>query len=390
MSKIVFFSIPAHGHTNPTIPVVAELVKRGNEVRYYSFNEFQTKIEGAGAKFVSCDEFLPSITEQEIAKKAGKNFTSLIEMLVDTTIAMDQKVCAELKELQPDCIVSDSLCVWGKLFAKKLNIPYICSTTSFAFNKHTAKLMKRGMKEIFNMIFGMPKINKKIQLLRSHGYEVDNFVSLIENDNNTNTIVYNTKDFQPMAETFSEKFNFVGPSIEFTEKMIPKKNKKVVYISLGTVLNQNENFYLNCIQAFSNCSYEIIMSVGEQTNIASLGNLPDHFTVKNRVNQIEVLQRADVFVTHCGMNSVNESLYFGVPMILYPFHSEQQLVAKRVEELGAGVYLKGIEAKHFVSAVEEIFANEKYKENAVRLSENFRNAGGVNKAAGIILELAQK
>lgn len=390
MSKIVFFSIPAHGHTNPTIPVVADLVKRGNEVCYYSFNEFQTKIEGAGAKFVSCDEFLPPITEQEIAKKAGKDFTSLIEMLVDTTIAMDQKVCAELKELQPDCIVSDSLCVWGKLFAKKLNIPYICSTTSFAFNKHTAKLMKRGIKEIFNMIFGMPKINKKIQLLRSHGYEVDNFVSLIENDNNTNTIVYTTKDFQPMAETFSEKFNFVGPSIEFTEKMIPKKNKKVVYISLGTVLNQNENFYLNCIQAFSNSSYEIIMSVGEQTNIASLGNLPDHFTVKNRVNQIEVLQRADVFVTHCGMNSVNESLYFGVPMILYPFHSEQQLVAKRVEELGAGVYLKGIGEKHFVSAVEEIFANEKYKENAVRLSENFRNAGGVNKAADIILELAQK
>ncbi len=390
MSKIVFFSIPAHGHTNPTIPVVAELVKRGNEVCYYSFNEFQTKIEGAGARFVSCDEFLPPITEQEIAKKAGKDFTSLIEMLVDTTIVMDQKVCAELKELQPDCIVSDSLCVWGKLFAKKLNIPYICSTTSFAFNKHTVKLMKRGIKEIFNMIFGMPKINKKIQLLRSHGYEVDNFVSLIENDNNTNTIVYTTKDFQPMAETFSEKFNFVGPSIEFTEKMISKKNKKVVYISLGTVLNQNENFYLNCIQAFSNSSYEIIMSVGEQTNIASLGNLPDHFTVKNRVNQIEVLQRADVFVTHCGMNSVNESLYFGVPMILYPFHSEQQLVAKRVEELGAGVYLKGIEAKHFVSAVEEIFANEKYKENAVRLSENFRNAGGVNKAAGIILELAQK
>ncbi|MGO5066829.1 hypothetical protein [Clostridium sp. LCP25S3_F8] len=36
MSKIVFFSIPAHGHTNPTIAVVDELVKRGNEVWYYS------------------------------------------------------------------------------------------------------------------------------------------------------------------------------------------------------------------------------------------------------------------------------------------------------------------------------------------------------------------
>ena len=32
MSKIVFFSIAAHGHTNPTIQVVRELVNRGHEV----------------------------------------------------------------------------------------------------------------------------------------------------------------------------------------------------------------------------------------------------------------------------------------------------------------------------------------------------------------------
>ena len=38
MSKIVFFCIPAHGHTNPTIEVIRELVARGNEVVYYSFN----------------------------------------------------------------------------------------------------------------------------------------------------------------------------------------------------------------------------------------------------------------------------------------------------------------------------------------------------------------
>ena len=37
MSKIVFFCIPAHGHTNPTIEVIRELVARGNEVVYYSF-----------------------------------------------------------------------------------------------------------------------------------------------------------------------------------------------------------------------------------------------------------------------------------------------------------------------------------------------------------------
>ncbi len=49
-------------------------------------------------------------------------------MAADTTMALDEKVCKELKEYSPDCIVSDSLCFWGKLFASKLNIKYICST----------------------------------------------------------------------------------------------------------------------------------------------------------------------------------------------------------------------------------------------------------------------
>ena len=57
MSKIVFFCIPAQGHTNPTLGVVRELVSRGHEVYYYSYNMLRERIEEAGAKFVSCDEY---------------------------------------------------------------------------------------------------------------------------------------------------------------------------------------------------------------------------------------------------------------------------------------------------------------------------------------------
>ncbi|WP_338453037.1 glycosyltransferase [Niallia oryzisoli] len=386
MSKIVFFSIPAHGHTNPTIPVVAELVKNGNEVWYYSFKEFQEKIEGAGAKFIPCDDFLPEISQQELDRKVGKDFAALIEMVTDTTIALDEKVCAELGAFQPDCIVSDSVCFWGKLFAKKLGIPYICSTTTFAFNQHSAKLMKRSLKEMLRMITGMARINQKMELLRSHGYEVENFVSIIQNDNKTDTIVYTAKEFQPMAETFSDRYAFVGPSIPVTPEVHSEKQKrKLIYISLGTVLNQNRDFYQNCILAFAESDYEIVMSVGEKTDISSLGKIPDHFTVKNSVNQIAILQKADVFITHCGMNSVNESLYFGVPMVLFPLHSEEGMVADRVAELGAGKILKKSKPSSLVKTVAAILTDPSYQENAQVLSANFRNAGGAKEAAKVIL-----
>lgn len=386
MSKIVFFSIPAHGHTNPTLPVVMELVSRGHEVWYYSFKDFQEKIEDVGAQFIPCDEFLPPISQQELDKKVGKDFAALIEMVADTTIALDEKVCTELREIEPDCIVSDSVCFWGKLFAKKLGIPYMCSTTTFAFNQHTAKLMKPSLKEVWKTITGMPRINKKMQLLRSHGYEVEHFISIIQNDNETDTIVYTTKEFQPMAVTFSDKYTFVGPSIRKSSKAPDEnKNRKLIYISLGTVLNQNKDFYQNCFQAFTDSDYDIVMSIGKKTEIASLGRVPDNFTVMNDVDQIAVLQKADVFITHCGMNSVNESLYYGVPMVLFPLHSEERVVADRVAELHAGIKLKGNNPKFLGKAVADVLEDQTYLINARKLSENFQKAGGPAEAANVIV-----
>ena len=47
MSKIVFFCIPAHGHTNPTLNVVRELISRGHQVWYYSYEMLPTYIQAS-------------------------------------------------------------------------------------------------------------------------------------------------------------------------------------------------------------------------------------------------------------------------------------------------------------------------------------------------------
>ena len=74
MKKIAFFCIPAHGHTNPMLPVAAELVRRGDAVRFYSFDEFEAKIKATGAEFVSCTRFLPEMTKEE--EEAVKNIST--------------------------------------------------------------------------------------------------------------------------------------------------------------------------------------------------------------------------------------------------------------------------------------------------------------------------
>ena len=391
MSKIVFFCIPAHGHTNPTLAVVRELIHLGHQVKYYSYEQFREKIESTGAEFISCDS---NDVEQNLkpqdATRVGKDIAFSTRILVDTTLALDKMVCRDMEAYKPDCIVADSMAVWGKAVARKLDIPFMSSTTTFAFNRYSARIMKQNLSQIINMLISMPSVNKDIKRLREKGYPFNSILDLIQNDDQTNTIVYTSAEFQPCADTFPAIYHFVGPSIQQVELKVEKTTKKTIYISLGTVVNIAMKFYKNCIQAFKDSDYHVIMSVGQLTNIEELGEIPANFTVSNFVNQIDVLQQADVFISHCGMNSVNESLYYEVPLVMFPQTAEQGGVARRVADLGAGVHLEKNNATKIRNAVDIVLSDQKYKDNAIKISKGFKKCGGPKEAADAILALIER
>ena len=390
MSRIVFFCIPAHGHTNPTLGVVRELISRGHQVYYYSYNMMRDKIQSTGAVFVSCDEY---DQEQRLDAKdgarIGKDLAFSTQILVDTTLALDDTVCEHMKELNPDCIIADSMAVWGKIVALKLGIPFVSSTTTFAFNQHSARIMKQSLGQMFGMIFSMSKINKNIKRLQDKGYPVKSVLDIIQNDNNTDTIVYTSPEFQPCSETFSDKYVFVGPSIRPIENIFEKKSAKLIYISMGTVINNSVGFYKKCIEALADTEYQTIISVGNLINIEDLGDIPDNITISRFVDQIAVLSQADVFLTHCGMNSVNESLYYKVPLVMFPQTSEQDGVATRVEQLGAGVRLKHINEKSIRETIEKVLNTKSYYEQASKISQGFHKCTGAKGAADKIEQMCK-
>ena len=391
MSKIVFFNIPAHGHTNPTLGVVRELVSRGHEVWYYSYNIMQKKIESAGAEFMSCDNYdARRQLNPEDSARVGADLVFSTKLLVDTTLALDEFICRDMKELKPDCIVADSMALWGKAVALKLGIPFVSSTTTFAFNKHSAKIMKQSLKDLFKMIFSFSKTSKQVQRLKDKGYPVKNILDIIGNDPDTPTIVYTSPEFQPCSETFSENYEFVGPLIQNTAVEIEKTRDKLIYISMGTVNNNMMPFYKSCIQAFRNTNYQIIMSVGNMVSSDDFGKLPENISVFPYVDQIAVLKKADAFISHSGMNSISESLYFEVPVVMFPQTTEQKGVTEQVLRLGAGIKLNKTDAYSILTTTNTILKDKTYKKNAKNIADGFKSCTGSKGAADKIIRVCNK
>jgi len=382
--KIAWFCIPAYGHTNPTLGVIKELTKAGHQVYYFSFEMFRERIEEAGAVFVGCDGYDFEMEAKDNADRVGKDKAFATELLVSSTLALDEMTTEKVQDIKPDIIVSDSVAFWGKLVAMKHGLPYVSSTTTFAFNRYSAKYMKESSWDIVKMLVTMPKINKQIKRLREKGYPVKGILDIVQNDNDTNTIVYTSKYFQPCADTFSDRYRFIGPSIRPIIEPIAKTAEKTVYISMGTV-NQNREFYRNCIHALGETDWQVIISMG--TNTEHFDDLPENIQIYETVDQMAVLSIADAFITHCGMNSASEGLFYQVPLVLFPQTPEQGAVAKRTEELGAGIMLESISEENILHALTEVLTNQTYKDNAIRISDSFHACGGVAEARVFLEEI---
>ena len=382
--KIAWFCIPAYGHTNPTLGLVRELTAAGHEVYYFSFEMFRGKLERAGARFIACDGCEMQMKDADNADRVGKDLAFATELIVKTTLSLDDMLSKQIEAIHPDLIVGDSVAYWGKLAALKFGIPFVSSTTTFAFNRFSARYMEQSTGGLLKLLLSMPKINRQLSLLREKGYPVKSVLDIIQNDNETNTIVYTSRLFQPCAETFSERYRFIGPSIRSVETPMEKTAEKTVYVSMGTV-SRNPAFYRNCVEVLKGMDCQAILSMG--ANRERFDDLPECIRVYEHVDQMAVLSIADAFLTHCGMNSASEGLYFRVPLVLFPQTSEQGAVAKRVEELGAGVRLRSTAPADIAAALHTALDDPSYRSNAAKVSDSFRACGGAVEARAFLESL---
>lgn len=400
MAKPLYFNIPATGHINPTLPVIAELVRRGEEVIYINSAEERALVESTGARFVP----YPHMPEMDrlMKESAGegniaRNSRDLVRLSNDLyPFALD--IIAQEK---PDYIIHDSLASWGKLAAKKSGLPAIGFVVTFVLSVQNMPPMKPTA--ILTMMGQLAQVMPSyivdaFKFRQRHGILPVFLINAVLALSATN-LVFTSKEFQPGSENFDDSFKFVGVTLtprpqdaDFPFDQL--RDTKKVYISLGTMV-RNEAFLRTCFEAFKNEPAQFILAAGKKTDLAALEPIPANFIVRNFVPQLDVLQSVDAFITHGGINSVQEGLIYGVPLVVVPQQLEQAVVALQVEKHRAGVALQvqppygRVSAEELRNAVRQVLSSSEYAANAKKLGQSLIDAGGVNRAVDEILGLSK-
>lgn len=392
--RIMWFCIPAFGHTNPTIEFARELARRGHDIRYYSFEAFRQRIEAAGAAFVPCDRFLPPLTAESERRLKRVSTTEMSVQSFRTTANMDATLTRDIEAFHPDLVISDSACFWGKLTAMKHRLPLVCSTTTFAFNRYSSKYMRQSPGELADILLGLPRLNREAKRLAALGYPVKSALEIVQNDNDTDTVVYTSPRFQPCSETFdAAHYRFVGPCVRDVAPEPKDGRRPLVYISLGTVINDRPDFYRTCVEALKDAPAEALIACGRDFDPGTLAPLPGNIRIEPSVDQMAVLARTRLFVTHCGMNSASEGLYMAVPELLYPQTGEQRAVARRVEEMGAGRMLPEAAARDprkLRALVMQALGDDALSKAASAMRDDLRACGGASAAADFVETVTEK
>ncbi|MFY4777335.1 macrolide family glycosyltransferase [Metabacillus sp. RGM 3146] len=393
MARVLFIDAGSEGHINPTIGVVQELISRGEEVVYFTIEDFRERIEKTGATVRTLDgqKFIKAFIS------GGRNY--LLERINGLLLTTDIVIPIVLEQINGehfDYIIHDSMFGCGRLLAQILKLPAINSCTSFAQTKESFdKTLERLSKNIPAEV--VKEINDEYQSLRAmvkekYGVEIHTPYEVFCNPAPL-TIVYTTREFQPFGEAFDQTYKFIGPSI--STRLIQEnfdltaiKGKSLIYISLGTVFNQAIDFYKLCFKTFGNTDHTVVMSIGEKVQISDLGEIPKNFIVKNYVPQTEVLKYTKLFITHGGMNSTHEGLYYGIPLIVIPQSADQPIIAGQVANIGAGIKLnmQSLTEKQLLEAVGRVLNDRSIHKAVSNIRESFQNSGGYNQAVDEIFE----
>jgi zeaxanthin glucosyltransferase len=412
--KIGFLSLPLSGHLNPMTALARKLQARGNDVVFISVPDGEPALRAAHLKYIPfCEQEFPagSIGKlwSSVARLEGEEVVrhSTLKLMPGLSKAGFEHLPAKIAEHGIEALVFDSIYFYLSLVAKHLGIPYVtiwcvlnmdfsgstppclfpgsCETTPEALARNAEALKTMG-----EMM--APLAEGAVPYAEKAGLEVE------WHDPNAATsqlavISQTPKEFDFPGIPWPAQFHYTGPfhdgagreKVPFPWERLT--GKPLVYASMGTLLNGSKYVYRTILDAVKPLSgIQLVLAVGHNINIDDLGPIPSNAVVVSSAPQMELLRRAELCITHAGLNTVLEALAQGVPMVAIPVGYDQPGVAARIRYHGVGDFLELSEltVSRLSELIHRVRTNQRYHDKASYMQRVIERTRGLDRAAEIV------
>lgn len=377
---LLMVGVTAPSHIYPSLALITELVSRGHRVSYVVGDRLAELITPTGAEIIGHPSILPD-SDTAWPEDPGE----AMQLFLDESIS----VLPRLREAvsRPDAVLYDIGGLAGPLAARGWNVPAIqLSPTYVKWQGYDEE-----MAEFYDGLKASPSGRHYYATLQSwlaeNGVSMDPDDFLSEPDS---CVALIPRQLQPNAEKVESKYRFTGPCIDLSRRTgwapEPGDERPLVYVALGTAYTDEPDFYRLCVEALAG-DHRVVIATGK-VDPDSLGTLPEGVRASRSQPQLDVLEHASVFVTHAGMGSAAESLWFGVPTVAVPQAVDQFTNADRLEAVGCGVHLPK-ERVTVESLRISVDTASGLVGRAGELSEEVRRLGGVSVSADSVEALAR-
>ncbi|MEV6549040.1 macrolide-inactivating glycosyltransferase [Streptomyces sp. NPDC051597] len=387
-AHIAMFSIAAHGHVNPSLEVIRELVSRGHRVSYAIPESFAAKVAATGAEPVVYRSTLPT---EDHPEAWGTELIDNIEPFLDDAIQALPQLSAAFEDDRPDLVISDITSYPAPVLAHGWGVPYIqLSPNLVAWEGYEEEVAEPMYAELRASERGKAYYARYRAWLDEHGMHHTDPDRLVGRP--VRSLVLIPRALQPHADRCDESvYTFVGAChgerAEQQEWQRPAGAEKVLLVSLGSTFTGRPAFYRACLKAFGDLpGWHVVLQIGKFVDPAELGEIPANVEVRDWVPQLAVLREADAFITHAGAGGSQEGLATGTPMVAVPQAVDQFSNAEMLQSLGVArhVPMEEATAETLREAVLALVGDPEVAERAEAVRRDMAREGGTRQAADLI------
>ncbi|MFE6485252.1 macrolide-inactivating glycosyltransferase [Streptomyces sp. NPDC057757] len=387
-AHIAMFSIAAHGHVNPSIEVIRELVARGHRVTYAIPPVFADRVAATGAEPVLYTSTLPSPDDDPAAW--GTTLLDNVEpFLADAIQALPQLVKAYEGD-EPDLVLHDITSYPARVLAHRWGVPAVSlSPNLVAWTGYEEEVAEPMWAEPRRTERGQAYYARFEAWLAENGItqDPDSFAG-----RPARSLVLIPKVLQPHADRVDETVHsFVGACqgdrSAQGEWRRPVGAERVLLVSLGSSFTKQPGFYRECVKAFGDLpGWHVVLQVGKFVDPAELGEVPGNVEVRQWVPQLSILRQADAFITHAGAGGSQEGLATATPMVAVPQAVDQFGNADMLQALGVARHLPMEEAtaEALREAVLTLADDPEVARRLAEIRDGMAGEGGTRRAADLI------